>query len=67
MEFKKQIEAAGEYFERYWDEENKPILIDWLDKTNIIEYQNWLKKRDYDSKTIEKRIEILNLILDPYL
>ncbi len=67
IDFKKQIEAAGEYFERYWDEKNGPILIDWLDKTNITEYQNWLKMRDYDLKTIEKRIKVLNIILNPYL
>jgi len=67
LEFKKQIEATGEYFERYWDEEIKPILIDWLDHSNIIEYQNWLENKGHDQKNIGRRTEILNKILDPHI
>lgn len=67
LEFKKLIEAGGEYLERYWGKEIQPIVIDWLDSTNRTEYENWLKQKNYDKSKIEKRIQILEDIFNPHI
>jgi len=66
-DFKKEIETTSEYFERYWDGEIKPILIDWIDKSNIIEYQNWLESKGQNKKNVSRKIETLSRILDPHI